>query len=100
MKLKAYLSSGEEQKNPGIKCNALSKTAKSFNCQLSSDQAIDLARYLLNTAQLIRQSQIEDAAVQLWCVGENSETLSVGLIELRKGSRRMKAKAAVGDSSE
>jgi len=101
VKLRDFLSDDHnehsEAGNPSVKCNAISKTTKSFNCQLSPDQAIELARFLLEKAQLIRRNKIEDGAVQLWNVGIDSETLSLGLMSLRKGPRRKKAlKQAAG----
>src|SRR5688572_13906968 len=98
MKLADYLADKKNEHstdgNPSVKCNSLGKTPKSFNCQLTPEQAIDLARFLLDKAQLIRRCKIDDAAVHLWNVGEDSETVSVGLIQERKGPRRKKAKVA------
>ena len=98
MKLDEFLSKHDNEDkregNPRVRCNALSKTQKSFNCQLTPDQAADLACYLLQKAQLLRRHGIEDGAVQLWNVDEHSETLSVGLIEARKGPRRKKKSTA------
>ena len=95
MNLREFLSDNRNEhtkaKNPNVRCNALSKTARSFNCQLSPDQATELARYLLDKAQLIRRNRIDDAAVQLWNAGINSETLLLGLMPLRKGPRRKKS---------
>jgi hypothetical protein len=92
MRLQDFLKDpGNEHKREGnrsAKCNALSKTGKSFNCQLTPDQATDLAQFLLQKAQLLRRNKIEDGTVQLWNVNENSETVSAGLIAARKGPRR------------
>ena len=61
-----------------VACNSLAKTKVSFNCNLTPDQAIDLARLLLEKAHEIRHNKIDDAAVQLWNVGEGAETLYLG----------------------
>jgi hypothetical protein len=78
------------QGNPGVTCNALSKTEKSFNCNLTVAQAIALARHLLQKAQIIIDAELEDAAVQVYNIGLNSERLSCGLTPARKGPRRKK----------
>lgn len=80
-----------QQGNPSVKCNALGKTAKSFNCYLKPVQAIELARHLLLKAQLILDAGIEDGVVHVWNVGEQNESLSFGLNQARKRSRRKKA---------
>ena len=77
---------------PSVKCNSLAKTRKSLNVQMTPDEATDLARYILDKAQLIRTKGIEDATVQLWNVGAESETIALGLMPMRKGPRRKKAK--------
>jgi hypothetical protein len=46
--------------------------------------------YLLEKAKLVVENDIEDAAIQIWSVGVDNERVSVGLIEARKGPRRMK----------
>ena len=99
MNLKEFLASDDPElyrmggkRCPYVKCNSLSKTSKSFNVQMTPDEATDLARYILDKAQLIRSKGIEDAAVQLWNVGENNETIALGLMPLRKGPKRKKGK--------
>lgn len=79
------------QGNPGVTCNALSKTEKSFNCNLTVPQALALAQNLLQKAQLIVEAGLEDAVVQVYNIGLNSERLSCGLTHARKGPRRKKA---------
>lgn len=75
-------------KNPGVKCNALSKTPKSFNCNLLPQDAIQLADNLRKLAQVVIDNEIIDAAVQIYNIGESSETLSLGLIKARKGPKK------------
>lgn len=91
------------RRNPGVTCNALSKTKTSFNCNLTPSQAITLARHLLHKAQVILDESLEDAVVQLWNVGPDSERLSCGLTRVRKGARRKKksvAPDAAGDAAQ
>ena len=90
MLLSTYHAQRGKDKNPSVQCNALSKTAKSINCNLTPAQAKELAAYLLEKAKLVVENDIEDAAIQIWNVGVDNERLSVGLIEARKGPRRMK----------
>ena len=78
--------------NPGVTCNALSKTEKSFNCNLTALQAVTLARHLLGKAQIIMDAGLDDAAVQLYNIGLDSERLSLGLTTARVGPRRKKKK--------
>ena len=101
MKLAEFLASNDSElyrmggkRCPSVRCNSLNKTGKSFNAQMTPDQATDLARYILDKAQLIRSKGLEDATVQLWNVGENSETISLGLMPERKGPRRKKRPAS------
>lgn len=92
MKLSEFLADADnphsEQGNPSVKCNALYKKSKSFNCYLTATQAIQHAQHLLQKAQLILDHGLEDAVVQVWNSGVNSEILSCGLTERRKGPRR------------
>jgi hypothetical protein len=94
MKLSEYLAQEgnlhKEQGNPSVKCNALSKTGKSFNCYLKPGEAIEFARHLLTKAQLILDNQIEDGVVHVWNVGGDSESVSFGLNTARKVLRRKK----------
>jgi hypothetical protein len=90
MLLSMYHAQNGKDKNPSVQCNALSKTAKSVNCNLTPSQAEELAAYLLEKAKVIVENHIEDAAVQVWNVGVDSERLSIGLIKARKGPRRIK----------
>ncbi len=93
MLLDEYLASEHnldaQQGNPSVRCNAIYKTSKSFNCNLTPTQAIEFARYLLQKAQLILDANIEDAVVQVWNAG-NSTTLSFGLTKAVKRHRRKK----------
>ena len=81
-----------QEGNPRVQCNALYKTRKNFNCYLTASQAIRLARYLLEKAQLILDNGIEDAVVHAWNKDENNEKLYLGLNEARKGKRREKSR--------
>jgi hypothetical protein len=90
MKLSDYLIQNGKPPNPSLQSNALYKTRKSFNCNLTPAQAIEFARHLLGKAQLILDNYIEDAVVQVWNGGEDNESISFGLIEARKGKRRKK----------
>jgi hypothetical protein len=83
-----------QEGNPSVRCNALSKTRKSVNVYLKPVQAIEFARHLLQKAQLVLQENIEDAVVQVWNVGEDNESLSIGLTQARKGRRRKKGQGA------
>ena len=83
-----------QQGNPSVRCNALGKTAKSFNCYLKPSQAIEFARHLLQKAQLILDSSTEDAVVHVWNVGEDNESVSFGLNTARKGHRQKKGRRA------
>jgi hypothetical protein len=98
MQLSEYLAKEEnlhaQQGNPSVRCNALSKTGKSFNCYLKPAEAIEFARHLLQKAQLILDGHIDDAVVHVWNVGEDSESLSFGLNTARKGKRRKKSRQA------
>jgi hypothetical protein len=85
----------KKQGNPVVACNALYKTAENFNCYLTPSQAISLASNLLQKAQLILDEKLEDAAVQLWNTGKNSEKLRCGLTQVRKGPRKSRAKSPV-----
>lgn len=78
------------QGDPEVICNALYKTADSFNCYLTPAQAIALSRNLLMKAQLILEEGIEDAAVQMWNPDKNNEKVRCGLVKARKGGRRTK----------
>ena len=94
MQLSEFLSSDDnehaQQGNPAVKCNALYKTKDNINCLLTASQAIEFARHLLQKAQLILDSEIEDAVVHLWNQGEHNEKLFFGLTKARKGPRRKK----------
>ena len=95
MKLSTFLANQPPEspvrKNPKIQCNAIYKTGKSFNCYLTSSQAIEHACHLLQKAQAIIDNDI-DAVVQVWNKGERNEKLYCGLIQPRKGPRRSNAK--------
>lgn len=93
-------NSESAQGNPGVTCNALSKTEKSFNCNLTVAQAIALARHLLGKAQIIMDENINDAVVQLYNIGLDSERLSCGLTHGRIGPRRKKKKPVLSDKPE
>lgn len=92
--LKSDADSQTVKDNPSVKCNALSKTDKSLNIQLTPGQAIEFARHLLQKAQLLIDRDVEDGTVQVWCVGVDSEAVSFGLMPARKGPRRKKAAKA------
>ena len=96
MKLSEFLATPEnahtKEGNLRVKCNSLDKTRTSFNCNLTPDQATDLAQFPLAKAQIIRTKGIEDAAVQLWNVGKEQETLYLGLTPARKGPRKKTGK--------
>lgn len=79
--------------NPAVKCNALYKSAKNLNCYLRASEAIQLARNLLEKAQLVLDENLDDAAVQLWSSGPDSERLLCGLTEARKGGRTKRRKS-------
>jgi hypothetical protein len=81
------------QGNPGVTCNALSKTEKSFNCNLTVAQAVALARHLLGKAQIIMDHGLDDAVVQLYNIGLDSERLSCGPTRGRLGPRQQKKPA-------
>lgn len=81
----------KRQGNGRVECNALYKKEDNFNCKLTPSEAMELARHLLQKAQLILDMQLEDAAVHLWNTGKDDERLYVGLDEARKGPRRKKA---------
>ena len=53
----------ETEGNPSVTCNALNKTATSFNCRLRPNEAIQLARNILQKAQLILEEDITDGTV-------------------------------------
>lgn len=76
------------QGNPRVKCNALHKTGKSYNCYLTATEAIEHAQHLLLKAQLILERDIKDAIVHVWNTEAGGEKLFVGLNHARKGSRR------------
>ncbi len=79
-----------KQPCPTVKCNALYKTKNNVNIYLTPSQAIELSRNILLKAQFILDKNIEDAGVQVWCQGANSEILGCGIDPLRKGPRRKK----------
>ena len=81
------------QGNPGVTCNALNKTEKSFNCNLTVPQAVALARHLLQKVQIILDADLEDAVVQVYNIGLDNERLSCGITKARKGPRRKKKPA-------
>lgn len=81
-------NSHAEQGNPNVTCNALYKAEENFNCYLTAPQAIELARNLLQKAQLILDEELTNAAVHLWNVGRDNEKLSCGLNKARIGPRR------------
>jgi hypothetical protein len=83
----------DEEGNPGVKCNAQYKKDKSWNCLLKPNEAIQLARNLLQKAQLLLEEGVDDYAVHVWSAGPGNETLSCGLNVARKGPRRKKKKA-------
>ena len=76
------------RRNPVVACNALYKTATSFNCYLTVSQALELSQNLLLKAQVILDAELEDAAVQVWNSGRTSMKLRCGLIEATKGRRK------------
>jgi hypothetical protein len=78
------------QGNPHVECNALYKTGANVNCYLKPGQAIELARHLLQKAQLILDHLLEDDVVHVWNQGTDNEKLYVGLNTARKGPRRRK----------
>ncbi len=82
------------QGNPGVTCNALNKTEKSFNCNLTVPQAVALARHLLGKVEIILDHGLDDAVVQLYNIGLDSERLSCGLTRGRIGPRHKKKKPA------
>ena len=77
-----------QQGNPSVSSNALYKPAENFNCYLTASQAVELARHLLQKAQLILDHDLEDAVVHLWNIGPANEKLHLGLNQARKGERR------------
>ncbi len=95
MKLSVYRANPDNRHkregNPSVKCNAVYKKAGSLNCYLKTIQAIQLARNLLQKAQLILDEGLDDAVVQLWNAGPTSETLSCGIEKERKGGRRKRS---------
>ncbi|MCE5267761.1 MAG: hypothetical protein LLG00_07735 [Planctomycetaceae bacterium] len=92
MNLDDYLAERDNEHsqrgNPAVRCNALYKTARTFNCYLTASQAIEFARHLLAKAQLVLDNRIEDAAIQVWNTGQQGETIRLGLAKARKGGRR------------
>lgn len=82
--------------NPHVACNALYKTRQNLNCYLTASQAIQLARHLLEKAQILIDEGIDDAVVQVWNQGETNERIYLGLTKARKGPRRQK-KASKAD---
>ena len=90
----AKQSNPEWKHSPSVQCNAVYKKGVSVNCYLRPTEAIQLARNLLETAQLILELGIEGAAVQLWNAGEANESLSCGIEKARKGARRRKKRTA------
>lgn len=89
----------KQQGNPSVACNALYKTKENFNGYLTASQAIDLARHVLQKAQLILDHDLKGAVVHLWNQGEDKETLYVGLSKARKGGRRKKKVAQPVEAS-
>jgi hypothetical protein len=81
-------SAHRKQGNPHVVCNALYKGEENVNCYLTPAQAIELARNLLQKAQLILDEKLEDAVVHLWNQGKANERLYCGLNQARKGPRR------------
>lgn len=93
----AQVPSGHEAKaNPSVTCNALYKNSNNFNCYLTPSQAISLALRLVQRAQLIREENLVDTAVQLWNQGAVNERLSLGLVNARKGPRKKTKKPPTG----
>ncbi len=84
------------KESPSVKCNALWKTKDSFNCYLTPSQAITLARNILQKAQQIIDGETRKTAVHLRSVGAETERLSCGLEDARKGDRRKKPKSQGG----
>ncbi len=82
----------KRQGNPSVKCNAVYKTKDNVNALLKPSQAIELARHLLQKAQIIIDNQLDDAAVHLWNQGLSNERFYCGLNTARKGPRRKKKK--------
>jgi hypothetical protein len=81
-------NANRKQGNPHVVCNALYKTQENLNCYLTSTQAIELARNLLQKAQLIIDEKLGDAVVHVWNKGRTNERLYCGLTQARKGPRR------------
>jgi hypothetical protein len=102
MRLADFLDNTDDaeavKRNPVVLTNALYKAKDSFNCYLTASQAISLARHLLEKAQLIVDAGLEDAAVQVWNQGEDSERLYCGLIQARKGPRKSRKRPETGDT--
>jgi len=97
MLLKDYKKTDPKYSNDTIVCNALFKTQDSVNCYLTPTQAMALAQHLLQKAQLILNEHLEDAVVQLWNTGKENEQLHCGLIEARKGPRKIYRKSGGTD---
>jgi hypothetical protein len=84
--------------NPHVKCNALYKTTRNFNCYLTAAQAVEFAHHLLGKAQLLFADGQDGSAVQLWNEGPENEKIYFGIVKARKGSRRPK-KATPGKAN-
>jgi hypothetical protein len=69
----------KEDGNPKVKCSAVYKKEDSFNCQLRVEEAIQLARNLLQKAQLAAEEGEHNATVHLWNRGVGNRVLYCGL---------------------
>ena len=62
-----------EEGNGKVKCDSLYKSKKSVNCHLKAEQAVQLARNLLEKAQLlIEEGCTNDFGVHVWSRGSSS----------------------------